>query len=102
MNLDVRMKMISSLRPVKYTFATPVTTDKDSYSSSLKGIFEILRPDVYVINTDAKDIDKRMIILDDLKSKNIDIELKILERWAPPEFDNISTTEIIRKIKRGK
>lgn len=93
LNQHLRLKMVDSLKPVDYTFIVPPI--EVSYSlEKVKYIMEKLKPDVYVINSDASDIPYRQQIC-----KNMGIELIILERWCPIEFEQISTTKIIEKIK---
>ena len=53
-----------------------------------------LKPDVYAVNEDGFQMNKRKEI-----AQNLGIQLKILERHCPPEFENISTTKIIEKVK---
>jgi len=93
LNEHLRLKMIDSLRPVDYSFITPLSSGKN-WLNPLREIFEKLSPDIYVINSDAEDIAGRKKIL-----KDFNIKLKILDRWAPQEFEDISTTRIIEKIK---
>ena len=53
-----------------------------------------LKPDIYAVNSDAFDIPKRKRIMNELG-----IRIEILERTCPAEFENISTTKVIEKIK---
>ncbi len=92
-NEHIRLKIIESLKPVDYVFIVPLPI-KHPFSG-LDRIMEKLRPDVYVINSDAFDIPYRQEMV-----KRFNSQLIILERWCPPEFENISTTKIIEKIKR--
>ena len=93
MNERVRLKIISSLKPIDYCLM-----EADVYEEPLKHIeitFKTLKPDAYVINADAFDIPYRERI-----AKEHGVELVILERWCPPEFGDISTTKIIEQIKK--
>ncbi len=93
LNEYVRIKTIDSLKPVDYTFISPETSTTDLLHT-LNVAFEKLRPDIYVINEDAFDIDQRR----ELCSK-YEVSLKILPRYCPPEFEGVSTSKIIAKIK---
>ena len=93
LNEYVRMKMVDSLKPVDYCFLDNVLDERNNYHG-LKLAFEKLRPDVYVINSDVSNLNYR----EDL-CKEYGIKLVILERTCPKKFDNISTTQIIKKIK---
>ncbi|MDP2598523.1 MAG: adenylyltransferase/cytidyltransferase family protein [Candidatus Liptonbacteria bacterium] len=97
-NEHIRMKMIDSLKPVDYTM-----TDEDELVPPGKHplhfvemVFEKLRPDAYVVNEDAFDIPHRKEF-----AKKHGVELIILERWCPQEFEKISTSGIIKKIKES-
>jgi cytidyltransferase-like protein len=90
----VRSKLVDSLKPVDYCFIdTPMG---DAYILDfLKIVFTNLSPDVYVINTDAFDIPYRKKLLKVYPS----IELIIKDRFCPPEYDSVSSSSIIEKIK---
>ena len=92
-NEHARLKIISSLAPVDYCLLENV-----SYRNPLDHIaatLQQLHPDVYVVNEDAFDIYSRQEI-----AKKHNAKLIILKRWTPPEFEQISTTNIIQKIKQ--
>lgn len=93
LNEQVRLKIVSSLKPVDYALIDIDATDGDLLGK-LVPLFHKLKPDSYVINTDAFDIDRRKDILRDFNTKLI-----ILERNCPLEFEEISTTKIIEKIR---
>ena len=94
LNKHLRLKMVSCLKPVDYAFLIP---DKEvSYElEKIKYVLKKLGPDKYVINSDASDIPYRQKI-----SKECGVDLIILERSCPSEFEKISTTQIIKKIKK--
>lgn len=94
LNKYLRLKMVSSLKPVDYAFLIP-DVDVSYELEKIKYTLEKLRPDKYVINSDASDIPYREKI-----SEECQVKLIILERSCPPEFENISTTQIIEKIKK--
>ena len=85
--------MVDSLKPVDYSFLSGFVTSH--LLGHLKIVFENLKPDVYVVNNDAFDLDFRRKI-----SKKYGVRLVILKRSCPPEFEKISTTKIIEKIKK--
>lgn len=92
LNEQVRLKIISSLRPVDYCILEK-TIRKNSLAH-LEFVFKKLNPNVYVINEDAFDISYRKRV-----TKKFNVNLVILNRWSPPEFNDISTTKIIETIK---
>lgn len=93
MNLIMRLKLIDSLKNVDYVF--PDThVPKNHPLEFLDIIFGNLHPDVYVVNQDAFDMPYRESVC-----KKYGVKMEILERWCPPEFENISTSKLIEKIK---
>ena len=93
MNESVRAKLISSLKPVDYCLIDDNRFRKHIFSF-VEFVFDNLRPDVYVVNTDAFDMPRRLEL-----AKKYGVEMAVLERWAPKEFEEISTTNIIKKIR---
>jgi D-glycero-beta-D-manno-heptose 1-phosphate adenylyltransferase len=93
LNEKIRIKIIDSLKPVDYCFLDTFSS-KENPLESIKLILGILKPDFYIINEDAFNIPYREEICRELKIKMI-----ILKRTCPEEFDNISTSKIIEKIK---
>lgn len=93
---NMRLKMVASLKPVDYVFITEHTPN-GHYLDCLNSIFKALRPAVYVVNDDASDIPYRKSIIDGL---GLGIKMVILKRWGRSEFQDISTTAIIEKIKK--
>ncbi len=93
-NEHLRIKIVDSFKPVDFTFIQSATSDGDPLSICLSYAFETLRPDVYIINDDAFDIPLRKQL-----AKEYGIALIILKRYAPTEFGDISTTNILKKIK---
>lgn len=94
LNEHVRIKMIDSLKPVDYCLLDTVADETTHPLHCLHEIFDDLRPDVYVINDDAFDIPYREELV-----KKFSTKLVVLPRTAPPEFENISSTKIIEKLK---
>jgi len=95
LNEYVRLKMIDSFKPVDYAVREQDALDTDVLGV-LPRVFEELKPDLYVINDDAFDIPRRRELINGFCA-----QLVVLERKCPPEFENISTTKIIEKIKKG-
>lgn len=94
-NEQLRLKMVSSLKSVDYAFIIdPLSPDRHPLDE-LDEVFAVLRPDVYIINSEASDIPYRQAMV----AKH-GIVMVILERTCPPEFENISTTSIITKIQK--
>lgn len=94
LNQHVRLKMVSALRPVDYCLVGP-PPPKENPLAFMEYVFEHLRPDKYVINDDAFDLAARKRF-----AKKYGMELVVLARTCPEEFEAISTTHIIEKIKR--
>ena len=94
LNEHIRLKTIDSLKVVDYSFIDKISTENEPLKL-LKFVFESLKPNFYVINEDAFDIPYREKIC-----KDFNIKLIILKRWSPKEFENISTTRLIDKIKK--
>jgi rfaE bifunctional protein nucleotidyltransferase chain/domain len=93
-NEHLRLKMVDSLKPVDYTFLDRILPDAPHPLYILDLMIEKLKPDVYVINKDAWDIPYRESF-----TKKHGTELLILDRTAPEEFEEISTSKIIKKIQ---
>jgi cytidyltransferase-like protein len=94
MNEYVRLKIIDSLKPVDYCFLdTFSNSSKENPNGVLNFTFENLKPDVYVINEDAFDIPYRENLC-----KNFNVKMIISKRTSPEEFENISSSKIIKKI----
>lgn len=93
-NEQMRLKMVSSLKPVDFAFIIRALP-KEHPLDPLLEVFENLKPDVCVINSDASNIPYRKEMV-----KKYNTKLIILDRWCPPEFENISTTKLIEKIKK--
>ena len=72
-------------------------TPGTGHITGLRYMLSALRPNIYAINNDVKDIEERKKVTEEYK-----VTLVILQRTCPEEFDHISTTRIIEKIKRMK
>ena len=94
LNEHVRLKMIDSLKPVDYVVLDDFSHNQDNDLYAIELAIEQLHPDVYVINSDTFDIPYRQALCN-----KHGLELQILKRTCPKEFDNISTTKIIEKIR---
>ncbi len=96
LNENIRLKTVSSLKPVDYAFLdeSEKWVGKESHETTLRPIFQKLRPHLYVVNEDAVDLFERKRIAD-----QENVEMIILPRYCPEEFEQISTTKIISKIK---
>jgi rfaE bifunctional protein nucleotidyltransferase chain/domain len=95
LNEYVRVKMIDSLKPVDYTIIDNFVPADQHPLHQIDTVIEELRPDVYVVNQDAFDLPYRRTFAEKHGTK-----LMILERNCPPEFEKISTSKIIEKIKK--
>jgi len=94
MNQHVRLKMVDSLKPVDYSFLDYFMPE-DHYFGCLEEAFKILKPDIYVVNDEGRDLKTREELV-----KKYGIKMVVLPRSAPDTFEKISTTKIIEKIKR--
>ena len=95
LNEYLRLKMVSSLKPVDYAFLDLDAQDKDLLAIFPRILSE-LQPDFYAINQDAFDIPRRQEFV-----KGTEVKMLIFERTCPPKFENISASKIIEKIKKG-
>lgn len=93
LNQSIRMKMLDSVKPVDYCFLDTVS-DKKPYLYVLELAFPKLKPDFYAVNNDAAQMDLRKTIC-----AKYGIKMIIKKRSCPPEFEKISTSKIIEKIK---
>lgn len=95
LNEHLRQKMVDSLKPVDYTFLDHVIDSGTHPLYFVDMAIAQLKPDAYVINEDAFDIPYRKQFMEKYK----DTALVILPRSAPQEYEAISTTKLIQKIK---
>lgn len=93
LNQNARLKLIDSLKPVDYCFLDE-STKKNHPLDIVEETFRLLKPDIYIINEDASNVPYRKQLASKYK-----VKMKILKRSCPPEFENISTSKIIEKIK---
>ena len=94
LNEQIRLYTISQLKPSDYCFITKPTPPYGAPLYPLCVIFQNLQPNINVVNEDAFDIPSRQTI-----AKRYGVQFLTLQRRCPPEFQNISTTGLIRKIK---
>lgn len=94
LNEHVRAKMIDSLKPVDYTFIDELDPLGIHHLHAIDMALEALKPDLYVVNEDASDIPYRQAT-----AQKHGAELIILKRSCPPEFERVSTSQIIERIK---
>lgn len=95
LNEHVRLYTVASFKAVDYCFLDPIPTTQNILTL-IPLVEKKLEPDAYVINKDAFNIPYRKKLISGSKMK-----LVILDRRCPSEFDNISTTGIIEKIKKA-
>lgn len=93
LNQYIRLKTLESLKSVDYVFLDE-NAPINNPLMTIPPVIEKLKPDFYIINKDAFDIETRREFMKPFLTKLI-----ILERTCPPEFENISTSKIINKIK---
>ncbi len=98
LNQLVRQKMIDSLKVVDYVFIHQKAPEGSGFDNQFfVHIFEKFIPDIWVVNTDASEIEYRQHLAD-----TYGIKLSVLERNCPPEFESISTTGLIERIQSLK
>ena len=95
LNELLRAKLVSSLKPVDYCYVQPLTPKEDEIVEVLNVECETLKPDMYVVNNDIVNIPRREEI-----ANKFNVKMIVLERWSPPEFGKISTSQIIQRIRK--
>ena len=96
-NEHLRQKMVDMMKPVDYAFIDRILPDSPHPLYIIDVVIRRLKPDAYIINKDAWDIPYRESF-----SKKNNVPLIILDRTAPPEFDSVSTSKIVERIKSFK
>jgi len=94
LNEHVRIKLIDSLKPVDYTLLTHPPKKGLPVIYPLGAIFQSLKPDLYVVNGDIKDIQGRKAFAAQYRVRTM-----VLKRKAPKNFKKVSTTQIIARLK---
>lgn len=94
LNESLRIKMVDSLKPVDYVLFDG-SVSPDNFNAYIEKIFIDLRPDIYVVNSDAFDIPYREAL-----AKKYNIQFEVLDRKCPAEYEQVSTSSIIEKIKK--
>lgn len=89
-----RIKHLDSLKPIDYTVLDDFSQNYDNPLYAIEYAIELLKPDVYVINKDAFDIPSRKKFC-----KKLGTRLELLSRTCPKNFEGISTSKIINKIR---
>ena len=98
LNEKIRLKVVDSLKMVDYTVLDTQPFNKE-YGNKIfihddMPILERLKADKWIINNESVGIPVKKEF-----AKELGIELIILERTCPKEYENISTSKIIEKIK---
>lgn len=92
----IRVKMIDSFKPVDYTFLINSPLPGTHRHSPLQEVYDLLHPDIYVLNYDAKNLEH---LEQQCKAANITFVVLHLNREEPSDMQSISTTGLIEKIK---
>jgi len=87
-----RLFHIAALQDVDYVVLDQDVLEKDEID--YRETLELLRPDVFCINDDNKNLDINKGICDEFG-----VEFMVLKRDLPGYLPSISTTDIIKKIK---
>lgn len=96
LNQNIRLFMVDQLKPIDYSILNRTSRRGENTQDINGDIFLTLKPDVYILNSDASDIPYRKKIAFEFK-----VKIVILERTCPKSFNNISTSKIIQKIRSG-
>ncbi len=97
LNEHIRLKTVDSFKPVDYSLLVGRDYHSSSYPlsvSTFPKLFDLLKPNKWVVNKDAQDIPMRHEL-----ANRFNVELIVLERYCPREFEDISTTKLIEKIR---
>lgn len=94
LNQAIRLKTVDAFKPVDYCFLGKTIPQRGNPLSVMAEVFRQLAPETYAINQDAGNIPYRRQLC-----RRYRVKLVILERRCPPEFEAISTSKIIQKIK---
>ena len=95
LNEHLRLKMVDSIKPVDYAFLDAIPEEGAPQLAFVDFAITNLQPDFYVINDDAFDIPFRQ----EFMKKHPGTKMITLPRTCPPEFETVSTTSLIEKIK---
>ena len=93
LNEHIRLKTVDSFKPVDYSFTNP-SFIKGNPLHTMEITFEKLKPDIFAANEDFIDVPRIKNL-----AKKFNVKIIILPRSCPSEFENLSTTKIIEKIK---
>lgn len=96
LNQNIRIKMVDSIKTVDYCFIHK-NIKGEFLNSFIDEILRLLSPNLWIVNEDASEIDFRKKL-----SKKYNIKFSILKRKCPKNFENISTSKIIEKIRKEK
>ncbi|MFH1162102.1 MAG: adenylyltransferase/cytidyltransferase family protein [Candidatus Jorgensenbacteria bacterium] len=96
-NQHMRIKMIDSLKPVDYAFFEPFLHNETHPLEIKDEILKNLKPNFYVVNEDSFDVP----YLETVARKH-GTKLIVLKRYCPPEFENVSTSKIIKRFSGEK
>lgn len=87
--------MVDSIKAVDYCFIHK-NVEGPFLTTFMNEVLSLLKPDVWVVNGDASEISYREEL-----AKMHATKFCILDRECPPEFEGISTSGIIKKIRSG-
>ncbi len=96
LNEAERLKMIDSLKPVDYVLQDEIFPSGADVLCRVDQALRELKPEKYVVNDDAFDIPYRREF-----AKRHNVELVVLGRMqnGRPEFNELSVSAIVKKIK---
>lgn len=94
----IRLKTLDFLKPVDFVFLGKAFKDGEHPFFHLAEVLKKLAPDLYVINRDSGHIIPQIRKV----ARQFKIKLVVAGRKFPKEFRDVSTTKIVKKIKKLK
>ena len=94
MNEHIRLRMVDGMKPVDYALLDTYDAPKENQLILIDRLIGMLKPDIYLIKKDAFSMPYREEI-----AKRHNLELVVLDREILPGAGDISTSDIIKKIK---
>lgn len=98
-NEKLRIAMVDALKPVDYAVMQEIC--EEHLLGSYDRLFSFLHPDVYACNHDVRSENFRDAADTDYRRKlaaKHGARFVLLDRTCPSEYENVSTTNIIKKI----
>ena len=94
LNEHARLKIVDSLKSVDYSFISRPTAKGAHWLTPIEEILGALKPDVWAVNGDGGEMEHRQEL-----ALRFGVLLVVLNRTAPPEYEGLSTTSLLKKIR---